>query len=119
MISLDPAMAEQGAWRDVPQGWRQLYGDFEKLGVSVEWHDFKTRRSLDWGRSFHQQSIEFCLNLNGRGAVRAAGAHAEFVSGTSGYYAITDDPLSAIREANDRHQFAAKSDGRNFDDGRS
>ena len=105
MISLDPAIAEQGAWRDVPQGWRQLYGDFEKLGVSVEWHDFRTRRSLDWGRSFHQQSIEFCLNLNGRGAVRAAGAHAEFVSGTSGYYAITDDPLSAIREANDHHQF--------------
>lgn len=105
MISLDPAIAEQGAWRDVPQGWRQLYGDFEKLGVSVEWHDFQTRRSLDWGRSFHRQSIEFCLNLNGRGAVRAGAAQGAFLPGTSGYYAITDDPLSATRQANDHHQF--------------
>jgi hypothetical protein len=67
MISVDPAIAEKGAWREVPQGWRQLYGDFNKLGVSVEWHDFQTPRSLDWGRSFHPQSIEFCLNLSGRG----------------------------------------------------
>ena len=105
MISVDPAIAERGAWRDVPQGWRQLYGDFEKLGVSVEWHDFQTPRLLDWGRSFHPQSIEFCLNLNGRGAVRTTRAHGEFLRGTSGYYAITEEPLSATREANDHHQF--------------
>ena len=105
MISVDPAVAEKGAWRDVPQGWRQLYGDFNKLGVSVEWHDFQTSRSLDWGRSFHPQSIEFCLNLNGRGEVRASRARSDFVPGTSGYYAMTDDPPSATREAKDHHQF--------------
>jgi AraC-like DNA-binding protein len=105
MISVDPAIAEKGAWREVPQGWRQLYGDFNKLGVSVEWHDFQTPRSLDWGRSFHPQSIEFCLNLSGRGEVRTSRARSDFVPGTSGYYAMTDDPLSATREANDHHQF--------------
>src|SRR5438874_5146867 len=105
MYSGDAALAERGAWRAVPHGWRQLYGDFEKLGVSVEWHDFQTAQTLDWGRSFHPQSIEFCLNLGGRGAVQAAGTRSDFVAGTSGYYALTDDPLIASREAKDHHQF--------------
>ena len=51
------------------KGWRQLYGDFDRLGVSVEWHDFQTERPLDWGLSFHPRSVEFCLNVEGRGAV--------------------------------------------------
>jgi AraC family transcriptional regulator len=105
MYSGNAAFAEQGAWRSVPQGWRQLYGDFEKLGVSVEWHDFQTPRALDWGRSFHPESIEFCLNLGGRGAVQMARTRSDFVPGTSGYYAIASDPLNATREANDHHQF--------------
>jgi AraC-like DNA-binding protein len=45
------------------------------------------------------------LNLNGRGAVRTTRAHGDFLPGTSGYYAVTEDPLSATREANDHHQF--------------
>ncbi len=105
MFSGDAALAERGAWRAVPQGWRQLYGDFDKLGLSVEWHDFRTTRALDWARSFHPQSIEFCLNLGGRGAVEIAGTRSDFVPGTSGYYAVTDDSLMASREANDHHQF--------------
>jgi AraC-like DNA-binding protein len=105
MSSPDLAHAEGGAWRIVPQGWRQLYGDFGKLGVSVEWHDFRTARTLDWGRSFHPQSIEFCLNLGGRGAVQMARTRSDFVPGTSGYYAVASEPLNATREANDHHQF--------------
>lgn len=102
MISETGALAECGAWRDVQSGWRQLYGDIDRLGVSVEWHDFRITRPLDWGRSFHRQSVEFCLNLEGRGAV---GSRTDYVAGTSGYYAIQDEPLHASREANDHHQF--------------
>src|SRR5438045_3007567 len=105
MNSPDAVEAEYGAWRHVPHGWRQLYGDFERLGVSVEWHDFRTSRRFDWGRSFHPQSVEFCLNLDGRGAVGTGEARANFLPGTSGYYAIADEPLSASRQANDHHQF--------------
>lgn len=101
----DAAVAEQGAWRDVPEGWRQLYGDFNRLGVSVEWHDFRTTDHLDWGRSFHPHSLEFCLNLAGRGTVSNASARQDFVSGTSGYYAVVDDSLIASRHARDHHQF--------------
>ena len=106
MISKEVADAEQGAWSSVAPGWRQLYGDFDRLGVSVEWHDFRTPQSLDWGRSFHPRSLEFCLNLDGRGAVGVPGRpRSEYLPGNSGYYAVADERLLASRRANDHHRF--------------
>ncbi len=106
MVSKEAVEAEQGAWSRVGPGWRQLYGDFDRLGISVEWHDFRTQQSLDWGRSFHPHSLEFCLNLDGRGAVGAPGRpRSDYLPGNSGYYATADEPLSASRRANDHHQF--------------
>jgi len=98
--------AEQDAWREISGGWRPLYGDVDQIGVAVEWHDFRTGRSFDWGRTFHPRSVEFCLNLAGRGAVAASGrAPSDYLPGNSGYYAIADEPLSASRQAHDHHQF--------------
>jgi len=106
MVSNKVAHAEQGAWEEVAPGWRQLYGDFDRLGLSIEWHDFRTQRALDWGRSFHPRSLEFCLNLNGHGAVGAADqGRSDYLPGNSGYYAIADEPLPASRRARDHHQF--------------
>jgi AraC-like DNA-binding protein len=99
---VNEAIAERGAWREVPKGWRQLWGDFERLGVSLQWHDFQTERSLDWGASFRPRSLEFCLNVEGRGAV---GRQADYVPGSAGYYAVADEPLRASRQARDHHQF--------------
>jgi AraC family transcriptional regulator len=97
--------AEQGAWREI-NGWRPLYGDVDAIGVAVEWHDFRTGRTFDWGRTFHPRSVEFCLNLDGRGAVAAnSRTRREYLPGNSGYYAIGDEPLSASRHAHDHHQF--------------
>lgn len=106
MTSNEAARAEHGAWISVARGWRQLYGDFDRLGVSIEWHDFRTERALDWGRSFHSRSLEFCLNLDGRGAVGGQGPErGDYLPGNSGYYAIADEPLPASRQAKDHHQF--------------
>src|SRR6266513_1446152 len=81
--------AEVDAWREVKDGWRPLYGDVDQFGVAVEWHDFRTERSFDWGRSFHPRSLEFCLNLQGHGAVGAVGRkQSDYVPGDSGYYAV-------------------------------
>jgi AraC-like DNA-binding protein len=99
---VNEAIAERGAWREVPKGWRQLWGDFDRLGVSLQWHDFRTERSLDWGLSFHPRSLEFCLNVEGRGAV---GDRADYVPGSAGYYAVAAEPLPASRQARDHHQF--------------
>ena len=103
--AMNPATsATPRPWRAVQYGCRKLYGDFDRLGISVEWHDFRVEQPLDWGVSFRPRSLEFCLNLEGRGAV---GAHAEsgYVPGSSGYYAIGDGPLPATRLGRDHHQF--------------
>jgi AraC-like DNA-binding protein len=98
--------AEQHAWREVKDGWRPLYGDVDKIGVAVEWHDFRTEHSFNWGRTFHRNSLEFCLNLDGHGAVGAErSVRSDYVPGNCGYYAIADEPLPASRRANDHHQF--------------
>jgi AraC-like DNA-binding protein len=95
-----------GAWLSVAPGWRQLYGDFERLGVSVEWHEFRTEQPLDWGRSFRPHSIEFCLNLEGRGAVgHESHGRGDYIPGSSGFYSLGEEPLAATREAPDRHRF--------------
>jgi len=98
--------AEQHAWREVKDGWRPLYGDVDKIGVAIEWHDFRTDHSFNWGRTFHRQSLEFCLNLSGHGAVgEDGGSRSDYLPGNSGYYAIADEPLPASRRAHDHHQF--------------
>jgi AraC family transcriptional regulator len=98
--------AEQHAWREVKDGWRPLYGDVDKIGVAIEWHDFRTERCFNWGRTFHPNSLEFCLNFDGRGAVGGKGAaRSDYLPGNFGYYAVADDPLQASRQARDHHQF--------------
>ena len=96
---------EQAAWTNVSHGWQQLYGSFEKMGLSIEWHDFKTSRPLDWAESFRPGSVEFCLNLDGRGAILRGNAAHDYGPSSSGYYAIGAEPLRATREANDHHRF--------------
>ena len=67
---------------------------------------FQNQPPLDWAESFRPRSIEFCLNLDGRGAIRQrATRRNDYVPSSSGYYAIGDEPLRATREAHDRHRF--------------
>ena len=106
--------AERDAWREVKNGWRPLYGDVDQFGVAVEWHDFRTACSFDWGKSFHPRSLEFCLNLEGHGQVGATGKmRSDYAPGNCGYYAIGDELLPASRRANDHHQFVTLEFSRN------
>ena len=68
---MKPALASHPTghnWGNLQNGWRRLYGDYERLGLSVEWHDFQAKQPLDWGVSCRPRSVEFCLSLDGRGA---------------------------------------------------
>jgi len=98
---MNSAPSGKAAWADVRHGWQQLYGGFEELGVSLEWHDFRTNQPLDWGESFRPRSVEFCFNLEGRGAI----AQLDYPASSSGYYARSDEPLPATRQAHDHHRF--------------
>lgn len=108
MAVMKEELFKQGAWANVRHGWQRLYGSFEDKGISVEWHDFKTSQPLDWAESFRPSSIEFCLNLDGRGAIGRSGSSSashDYGPSSSGYYAIGDEPLRATRQAHDHHRF--------------
>ena len=92
-------------WRAVGDGWRHLHGSVRGAGVSFEWHDFKTNGEFDWGKSFHPDSVEVCLNLEGDGRVSFNRQEAVFTPLTAGFYRRGEQPLRATRQANQRHQF--------------
>src|SRR5678815_2723647 len=99
------SFTEAGAWNAVGTGWNHLFGSFDKVGVSFEWHDFSTDRNLDWGKSFHPESVEICLNLTGNGSISVGKARAEFAPHSAGFYHQGTTPLSARRSPGERHQF--------------
>jgi len=96
---------EAPAWAPISPGWRQLYGSFEAMGMSVEEHDFRTTHDIDWGRSFHPGSLEVCLNMCGRGEVRSGAEHLRYEKKTVGFCAVGARPPEASRKANERHLF--------------
>jgi AraC-like DNA-binding protein len=97
--------SESPAWDGIGAGWRQLHGDYGQLGFSFEWHDFIARKPLDWGRSFHPESVEICLNLLGHGVVRRGNGSLEFTELTAGFYRQAGGTLTGQRAAGERHQF--------------
>lgn len=97
--------SESKAWSAIGNGWRQLHGSFQNLGVSFEWHDFHCDQPLDWARSFHPNSIEVCLNMAGNGCISHQQQKADFVPLTGGFYRQGRTPLTAVREGGERHQF--------------
>jgi AraC-like DNA-binding protein len=105
-VAVTPAFSERPAWRAVGDGWRHLHGSVRGAGVSFEWHDFKTGgEEFDWGKSFHPDSIEVCMNLEGKGRVSLNKSEAAFMPLTAGFYRRGEQVLPAARNANQRHQF--------------
>jgi len=96
---------ESSAWAQVKEGWRQLYGSFPRQGVSVENHEFSATAPVNWGRSFHRNSVELCLNLRGTGTVRDGRVEARYQPHTVGFYCNTNSDLEARRAAGETHSF--------------
>jgi AraC-like DNA-binding protein len=100
------AMAyESNAWAQVKEGWRQLYGSFSRQGVSVENHEFRASSALDWGRSFHRDSVELCLNLRGTGTVKDRRTRVSYLPHTVGFYCNAESDLEARRNSGEVHSF--------------
>ena len=75
------------------------------MGWSFEWHDFEPATRVEWGRSFHPQGLEVCLNLTGNARLAAKKNEVELRTDTAALYVTGDTPLTAWREAGQRHQF--------------
>jgi AraC family transcriptional regulator len=89
----------------VGASWRQLFGNFDRMGVSFEWHDFQPNRDFDWSRSFHPGSVELCLNLSGTAEMTCRSEKTSYTTWTGGFYRQGEDPISAVRFAREKHQF--------------
>lgn len=100
-----PPGGEAAVWRAVGARWRQLFGDFAQLGVSFEWHEFTPEQEVDWGLSFHPDSVELCLNLAGTGDVSMGSDRVRFGPWTAGFYRQGRTPLKAGRTAGEDHRF--------------
>jgi len=98
-------LSEAATWRTIGAGWAQLFGDFRRLGVSFEWHEFKPSADFDWARSFHPESVELCLNLAGTAEVGSGPASVRYAAGTAGFYRQGRTPLRAVRFAGEEHRF--------------
>jgi AraC family transcriptional regulator len=97
--------AENGTWREISGVWKQIYGCFPKLGVSIEWHDFRLNKPLLWSGSFHEHSLEICLNYSGHAQIgREKTARNIGASGVA-VYATSETPVRAMREDDSVHRF--------------
>jgi AraC-like DNA-binding protein len=100
----DMPFSESVAWAEVSKGWQHLHGGFRELGYSIEWHDFTSKKDIDWSPSFHPGGVEICLNLQGEGVVGREGAALEFGALTAGFYLQNEPKLTGVRKAG-QHQF--------------
>lgn len=96
---------EAPAWSGIDGEWRTIHGSFYEEGVSVEWHDFQSATRLDWARSFHPESLEICLNLEGEGRFKSGRSQTRLAPQRITHYTADSDRLSAQREAGERHRF--------------
>ena len=73
--------------------------------MSIEWHDFRLARDLDWGRSFHPGSLEVCLNFSGTGTLQDGDAERGIGPGQVAVYTLQHKRLRAVRRAESLHRF--------------
>ena len=97
--------SERPFWQAWPGAWHPLCGSISDTGWSFEWHDFEPATRVEWGKSFHPHGLEVCLNLSGAGQITTKKSAVEVRPESAVLYLNGDGPLTAAREAGQRHQF--------------
>lgn len=100
-----PPRIEQAVWRRVQGVWRPVHGNFFVQGASLEWHDFHVAQSLDWGASFHPESLEICLNFAGHATLGKGKAAQALEPERVAVYATGNERTIAMRAAGSMHRF--------------
>lgn len=96
---------ERSVWAQVHGVWQPLYGGFADQGVSVEWHDFQVVTPLDWAESFHEGSLEVCLNYTGNAELSVGPETQELAAGRFALYTSRGQRPEARRNAGSMHRF--------------
>ena len=97
--------SEREFWAELPGAWHPLCGSFYTSGWSFEWHDFTAAQRVEWGRSFHPDGLEVCLNLLGEGSVAQKKNRQIVRPDSAALYFRGEGALPGWREAGQRHQF--------------
>jgi AraC family transcriptional regulator len=108
------AFSEASTWRAFGAGWRPLWAGFQQSGFSVEWHDFQCDSPLELAGSFHPDSVEICLNVDGHAEFDLGGRRQELPPGSATFYSAGREPLAARRLPQQRHQFVTIEISRDF-----
>jgi AraC family transcriptional regulator len=105
---------EAGVWHAFGEGWRPLWAGFRKNGFSIEWHDFECTSPVDLAESFHPDSVEICLNLEGEAEFSIAGKKQALPPASATFYFRGRQTLNAHRLPQQRHQFITIEISRDF-----
>jgi AraC-like DNA-binding protein len=97
--------SEANVWRAFGEGWRPLWAGFRENGFSIEWHDFKCQAPVDLVESFHPDSVEICLNVDGEAEFAAEGKKQALPPSSATFYSRGRRLLNAHRLPEQRHQF--------------
>ncbi len=103
--SVSQTFTERPFWAALPGAWHPLCGSFSGMGWSFEWHDFESATRVEWGKSFHPQGLEVCLNLAGTGRLVTRKGELDVRPESAALYLCGEAPVNAWREAGQRHQF--------------
>ncbi|HEY3761629.1 MAG TPA: AraC family transcriptional regulator [Verrucomicrobiae bacterium] len=105
---------EAGVWHAFGEGWRPLWAGFRENGFSIEWHDFESKTPVDLADSFHPDSVEICLNLEGEAEFSVGGKKQPLSPATAAFYSRGRQSLDAHRLPQQRHQFITIEISRDF-----
>ncbi|MDE1170750.1 MAG: AraC family transcriptional regulator [Verrucomicrobium sp.] len=99
-----PAEHEEG-WEAIDGVWKPVYGSFPGKGFGIEWHEFSTAKEFDWDATFHEESLEVCLNFSGAATFRNGKAKADLGAEQIAFYTTTRRRVEARRKADTMHRF--------------
>lgn len=103
--SSDPSWSEGEVWKKVGGTWKPLFGDFEERGISIEWHDFQVAGAVEWGHSFHPNSLEICLNFSGAALLQDGAVERKLSTGQVAIYTTRNNEPRAQRLPGSLHRF--------------
>ncbi len=104
-LSIQSAESEVDVWEKAGGRWRLVHGGMLERGVSLEFHDFALDAPLDWGASFHEQSLEVCINLHGSATLRRGSTTVDLGDNEVAVYTVPASRPSALRAVEGHHCF--------------